>query len=849
MKFSENWLREWISDTIPDGFQVAGKAPAQVSSGAYMTYVSSEASGQHSQNLKDDGCTSVANWPELLTEVGLEVEGLTALNANLQHVCVGQVLHTERHPNANRLSICQVNIGNREMLTIVCGASNVRTGLHVVVAKVGAILPGDFTIKATKIRGIASQGMLCSSKELGLGELNDGIMELPADAPVGKDFSNYFGLPDRILNINLTPNRGDCLSVLGLMRELSAITQKPLLPADNITSFPELTAVCQMPGVLQSETAAPSNSLPVQVTAPNACPRYLGRIVRNISLDAITPLWMKERLRRSGMRSIHPVVDVMNYVMLELGQPLHAFDLHTLTGGIEVRQSRAGETVTLLDVRTIDLPQSALVIADQKQILALAGIMGGLSSAVTTGTQSIFIESAFFSPHAIRPTLRALNLQSDAAHRFERGVDPALTQRALQRATALVLEICGGQAGEVIEVSSPNNLPPIHTIKLRRTRITRILGITLDDNTVVNLLERLNFRIETLAEGWQVTVPSYRFDISIEVDLIEEIARLYGYTAIPSRQLQAPLVMQPASEHQLTTKRIRHFFVDRGYQEAINYSFIDAQHAALFQPTVTPLALKNPIAEQMAVMRTSLWPGLLQAAISNYNRQQTHIRLFEVGVCFLTESTQLQQMPKLAGLLMGERTAENWHAPLRPVDFFDLKGDIENLLQFTGKTDWQFNAASHPALHPGRCAVVQKGEHILGYLGELHPELHQYFDLPTTAYLFELALPELMNRQLPNYHAPSKYPSIRRDFSWVLPEQTPYQRIADCVKLLAGDALQNLHLFDLYQGQNIEAGTKSIALALTFQLPTRTLTDIEIDQLVEKIINGLQKILGAKLRE
>jgi phenylalanyl-tRNA synthetase beta chain len=658
-------------------------------------------------------------------------------------------------------------------------------------------------------------------------------MELPADAPVGKAFSEHFGLPDSVLDVNLTPNRGDCLSVLGLARELSAVEQ---LPLQDLPNKPVASTL--------------SDTLPITVTANKGCPRYLGRIIRGIRQDAQTPLWLQERLRRAGHRSIHPVVDIMNYVMLELGQPLHAFDLATIDGGIVVRHSEPGETVSLLNEQTVTLEYPALVIADQKQILALAGIMGGASSGVSNTTQDILIESAFFHPDALRPTLRRLRLQSDAAHRFERGVDPALPRRAMERASQLVLEICGGQAGDIVEVTDAEQLPAAGKIKLRAARIERVLGLSLSKEEVEDLLNRLNLSTQTMADGWEVSIPSYRFDLTIEVDLIEELARLYGYTRIPSRALQASLVMQPTSEQQLTANRIRHFFANQGYREAINYSFVDAEHAQLFNPSVQALALQNPLSAELAVMRTSLLPALVQATVFNSNRQQSRIRLFELGVCFFPNGTELHQLPKLAGIVTGEASPEQWGlGSHRNVDFFDLKGDLENLLALTKDSSWQFVAGQHPAMHPGRCAQIQRGEQTVGYMGELHPELQRRFDLPSPVYLFELDLPELLPSTLPSYQAPSKYPSIRRDLAFVISEQVPYQTIRNSVQLLAGEALQDLQLFDLYQGQNIAAGQKSIALGLTFQLHLRTLVDEEVDQAITRIVNGLRSNFSATLRE
>lgn len=809
MKFSEQWLREWVN-TDAD-----------------------------TQALSDQ-----------LTRLGLEVEAVTKLGEGLQQVIVGLVLSATRHPDADRLNVCQVSLGeNSDPLTIVCGASNVRAGLKVAVAQIGAVLPGDFAIKRAKIRGVESFGMICSSSELGFTETSEGIMELPTDAPVGTELTRYLGLPDNVWDVSITPNRGDCFSILGLARELSA-------------SGWTLTPV-----TIQDIPASITDTLPVKLLAPADCPRYLGRIIRNIQSNAVTPLWMQERLQRAGIRSIYPVVDVMNYVMLELGQPLHAFDLHAISHEIQVRQSQPGEQVTLLNEQTLTLNEPALVIADDQKILALAGIMGGASSAVSANTRDVFIESAFFQPDAIRPTLRRLMLQSDAAHRFERGVDPELTRQAILRVSELVMQIAGGEAGPIIEVTDRKYLPKPQCIELRALRIERVLGIQLSKATLEQLLQRLNLQAQPTASGWQVTVPSYRFDLSIEEDLIEEIARLHDYSNIPSHTLQAPLNMLPASEHQLTLSRVRHFFADHGYREAINYSFVDPKLTALLDPQHTPLPLSNPISADMSVMRTSLWPALLQAALFNWNRQQSRVRLFEIGMCFFpgapwmdeekTDTVQffqdshlnLQQLSRLAGIVMGNVSPEQWGAAQRPADFFDIKGDLEDLFALTQDNSFEFVPGNHPALHPGRCAEIRSKGKLVGYLGELHPELQQTLELPVPAYLFELALAGILPAQLPTYTAASKYPSIRRDLAFIVEESIPYQKIQQIVQGAAGEALQNLQLFDIYQGQGIPAGQKSIALGLTFQLTSRTLIDEEVDKAVQQVIAGLTQNFQATLRE
>lgn len=792
MKFSENWLREWLTSS-----------------------------------------DNITQWCEKLTLAGLEVENLMPLGTHLNNICIGEVLSCERHPNADRLSVCAVSLGkNQSPQTIVCGAANVRAGLKVAVAQVGAVLPNGLEIKRSKIRDVESNGMLCSTSELGLSESSTGIMELATDAPVGLSFAEYLGLPDHILDINLTPNRGDCLSVSGLARELSAIGHWSLTPVP----FKEIPATI-------------TDTLPVHVEAAASCPRYIGRIIRHIRKDASTPLWLQERLRRSNVRSIHPIVDVMNYVMLELGQPLHAFDLSTIHREIQVRQSKPGEKVLLLDGQTLTLENPALVIADSQEILALAGIMGGAASGVTTTTTDIFIESAFFAPDAIRPTSQALRLQSDASHRFERGVDSELPMRAMHRATELILAICGGEAGPCIETVHAEHLPKPIQILLRASRIERILGIKLSSSEVENLLQRLNLQTQPHPDGWQVTVPSYRFDLTIEVDLIEELARLYGYTRISSRALRAPLTLQPAPETQLTLSRIRHYFADSGYHEAIHYSFVDAKLLNLLNPDYPSLPLSNPISADMSVMRTTLWPGLLQSALFNLNRQQSSMRFFEMGTCFFPESSGLQQLPKLAGVVLGTTAPTQWGLPERNVDFFDIKGDLENLLALTQTNDFQFVKATHPALHPGKCANIKRAGKCTGYVGELHPELQQTLGFSMPVYLFELCLEDVLHRNLPIYKTPSKYPSIRRDLAFVVQESFSFQQIEEAISSYADETLQSLQLFDIYRGEGIAPDHKSLAFSLVFQLASRTLTDEEIEKTMQRVIAGLTKNFQATLRD
>jgi phenylalanyl-tRNA synthetase beta chain len=792
MKFSENWLREWIITPAP-----------------------------------------VTEWAAKLTAAGLEVEEMTSVGTQLEQVCVAEVLTVLSHPDSTRLHVCTVGIVENDAapLTIVCGASNVRPGLKIALAQVGAVLPGDKEIGQSSIRGVSSSGMICSSAELGLGEsTTPGIMELPLDAPVGMPICTYLGLPDHVLDLGITPNRGDCLSVLGLARELCGAADWPMQQPST-------------PRISSTDLA-----LPVEVEANIACPRYTGRMVRNIRSDATTPIWMQTRLQRSQIRCIHPIVDIMNYVMLELGQPLHAFDLAAIAQKIVVRESHKGEQVALLNGQILTLEKPALVIADAHKILALAGIMGGENSGVTAATTDIFIESAFFAPDAIRPTLRTFSLQSDAAHRFERGVDPELPLRALARATELVLQIAGGEAGSVVEVSHAEHLSTAKQILLRADRITRILGITLSQETVEDLLRRLYFQYEKEAAGWNITVPSHRFDIEEEIDLIEEIARLYGYTEIPSHTLKAPLVMHPVPETTLSLSTIRRYFADSGYHEAINYSFVDPALASLLNPDHLPLTIRNPISADMSVMRASLWPGLIQSALFNLRRQQPSVRFFETGVCFFPEGEEVAHIPHIAGIMIGSASGMQWNLQKKEVDFFDIKGDLENLFALAKVQDMTYLAGAHPALHPGICAQIQRAGKEIGWVGALHPKLQDILGISLPVYLFELHLTELLPTALPIYSAPSKYPSIRRDLAFILDASISYQEVHKAIQSYASTTLQQVQLFDIYTGAGIPAHQKSMALSLTFQRVERTLTDEEIDAAVEQVVSGLKTHFGAELR-
>jgi len=649
MKFSENWLRGWVSPQVERDELVAR-----------------------------------------LSMAGLEVDSVTAAAGAFTGVIVGEVLSTEQHPDADKLRVCQVSNGS-ETFQVVCGAPNVRPGLKIPFATLGAQLPGDFKIKKAKLRGVESNGMLCSQSELQIGEGNDGLMELPADAPVGEDLRVYLSLDDASIEVDLTPNRGDCLSLAGLAREVGALYAAPV-------TRPVVPAVA----------AVNDEVRPVDVLAPAACPRYLGRVIRNVDLSRPTPLWMVERLRRSDVRSIDAAVDITNYVMIELGQPLHAFDLAEINGGIRVRMAEEGEKLVLLDGQEVSLRSDTLVIADHTRALAIAGVMGGEHSGVTAKTRDIFLESAFFDQIAVAGKARSYGLHTDASHRYERGVDFNLAREAMERATGLLLEITGGEPGPIIETVSQEHLPNVAPITLRADRVSQMLGMDMPAEQIESLIAALGLGITAEGQGqWRVEVPSHRFDISLEVDLIEELARLYGYNHLPVRYPQARLAPQAKAEARGELPELRRLLVARGYQEAITYSFIDPKWFELFNPGVEPLLLANPISNDMAAMRTSLWPGLVKALQHNLNRQQTRVRLFESGLRFVGQLDGLKQEPMLAGVVCGSRLPEGWAQGRETVDFFDAKADVEAVLGFAGALEqFSFEPGKHPALHPGQTAKI-----------------------------------------------------------------------------------------------------------------------------------------------
>ncbi|MNO59219.1 Phenylalanine--tRNA ligase beta subunit [compost metagenome] len=764
---------------------------------------------------------------------GLEVDAVIPAAGVFSGIVVGEVLATEQHPDADKLRVCQVSNGS-ETFQVVCGAPNVRPGLKIPFAMIGAQLPGDFQIKKAKLRGVESNGMLCSAKELEISDDNSGLMELAADAPVGQDIRAYLQLDDVSIELGLTPNRGDCLSLSGLAREVSALYAAPVTP-------------------VQVEAVAPAHDevRPVELLASQACPRYLGRVIRNVDLSRPTPLWMFERLRRSDIRSIDAAVDVTNYVMLELGQPMHAFDLNEIKGGIRVRMAEEGEKLVLLDGQEVDLRADTLVIADHERALAIAGVMGGEHSGVSAKTRDLFLESAFFDTIAVAGKARSYGLHTDSSHRFERGVDWQLARRAMERATALLLEIVGGEAGPVIEQVSAAELPKVASVTLRAERVKQMLSMDMAPAEIERLLTALEFDVKADGEGlWQVGVPSHRFDVSLEVDLIEELARLYGYNRLPVRYPQARLAPNTKSESQAELPGLRRLLVARGYQEAITYSFIDPKLFELFHPGVKPLLLANPISADMAAMRASLWPGLIKSLQHNLNRQQSRVRLFESGLRFIGQLEGLKQEAMLAGVLCGSRQPEGWANGRDGIDFFDAKADVEALLGNAGALEaFSFVPGEHPALHPGQTARIERDGALVGYLGALHPELAKVLDLDHPVYLFELVLAEVARGRLPKFSELSRFPEVRRDLALLVDRDTPAEFVLAAIRESAGEWLTDLRLFDVYHGKGIDPLRKSLAVGLTWQHPSRTLNDDEVNATTQNIVASLEQRFNATLRK
>lgn len=787
MKFSEKWLREWLSPAV-DTEELAAR----------------------------------------LTMAGLEVDAIEPVAGVFSGVLVAEILATEPHPDAEKLQVCRVNNGTEEV-QIVCGAANARAGIKVPLATLGAVLPGNFKIKKAKLRGVESFGMLCAEQELGMAEKSDGLMELPLDAAVGEDIRAYLNLDDSVIELGLTPNRADCLSIRGIAREAAVLSDMPFVE----------------PAVV-SVAAAIEDAFPVTVSAAEDCPRYAGRVIRNVDVSAPSPLWLQEKLRRCGLRSIDAVVDVTNFILLELGQPMHAFDLARLDGGIVVRQAKAEESLQLLDGQTLVLREGSLVIADQQKALALAGIMGGEASSVSESTQHLFLEAAFFAPDKIAGRARSYGLHTDSSHRFERGVDFELPARAIERASALIIEICGGQPGPVTVVDAAA-MPAREPILLRNLRIAKVLGMEMPADIIESILRGLGMTVTAVVDGWQVLAPSWRFDIAIEVDLLEELARIYGYNRLPVRPIQDSLTIRPATEAKRSLVALRQQLVARGYQETITYSFIDpVMHKALSEGE-EGVELLNPISADMSVMRTSLLAGLLKTAMHNNKRQQPRVRIFESGLRFVKTDAGLQQIPTVAALLTGRRAPENWNEGGELVDFYDLKGDLESLLAISTQKI-SFVAAKYQALHPGQTADVLLDEVKIGRIGALHPSLQAQWDLVNPVYVFEIDQAPLLARSVPEFSELSRFPEVRRDLALLVDRNLDAADILNSVRSVAGDSLIDLKLFDIYQGKGIDPERKSLALGLTFRHSSRTLNEEEVNQSVASVVLTLQEAFGASLR-
>ena len=791
MKISENWLRSWVNPAID------------------------------SATLSDQ-----------LTMLGLEVDELAPVAKPFTGVVVGEVLTVEQHPDADRLRVTTVHIGSGEPLQIVCGAPNVCVGMKAPVATIGAVLPGNFKIKQGKLRGVESQGMLCGASEIDLEDKVDGLLELPANAPVGMDIRDYLKLDDHVIDISITPNRGDCFSLRGIAREIAVINQLTVNP-------PKITAI-----------AASISDEKVVAISTEGTPRYLGRIIKNVNVKAATPDWMQQALTRSGMRSHSILVDITNYVLLELGQPMHAFDLAKISGSIQVRQAKAQEKLTLLNEQQVELQADMMVIADEQKVLAIAGIMGGLDSSVTDDTQDIFLESAFFAPLAIAGRARRFGLHTDSSQRYERGVDFELPMLAMHRACELIQSFAGGEFGPITVVEQAVLLPKREAIALQQIQVDQLLGYAVSGDFIADALTRLGCVVETKAQGeWLVIPPSHRYDMVIYQDLIEEVARIHGYDNI---QISLPKIDVKLAQYQdgFDIAQLRQSIATLGYQEAISFSFADAKLEKQLNPNVQPLMLANPISSDLAAMRSTLLSSLIPCVQYNLNRQQHRVRFFELGLRFDYQHAHsihdLKQVPTLALIAVGARAPESWHAKAQAMDFFDFKGEVEQILA-AGRVRGEFVRSTRAWLHPGQSAEILLNGQSIGYLGRLHPSLENELDL-TTTWVAELDQQAVLQSYVSNFTELSRFPSVRRDIALLISDKIELRDIQRLIEQTGGELLDATWLFDVYTGQGVEQGKRSLAFAVLWQHPTRTLEDAEIKSGMDNIIQVLQDTYQATLR-
>ncbi|MEE9334070.1 MAG: phenylalanine--tRNA ligase subunit beta [Granulosicoccaceae bacterium] len=812
MKISEKWLREWINPPV-----------------------------------------EAAELAEQLTSMGLEVDTVSSLAPAMSDTVIARVENVKPHPDADRLRICEVDNGTAELVQIVCGAPNVRRQMVTVLANVGSSMPDGSKLKKAKLRGVESFGMLCSSAELGLSEQSDGLIELPDSAPVGDDLMSYLELDDRVFEIELTPNRGDCLSVRGIARDLSARNNMPL-------QLHEITEIPAAHQDVQNVNLAPSS----------ACVRYAGRVFNNVDVSGATPIWMTERLRRSGVRSINPAVDITNYVMLEIGQPMHAFDLDKLQGAIQVRVSVEGEKVELLDGREVTLDGDTTVIADDSGAIGIAGIMGGATTAVDENTTRVFLESALFLPERIAGKPRHYSSHTESSHRFERGVDPELQREAIEYATGLMVNLTGGKPGQVRDWQDKPRLPGGEPVLLRKARLASLLGVVVPDKKCEQIFGSLGIDCQKDPAGWALSPPSYRYDLRIEEDFVEEIGRVYGFDNIPRTSPGHNPVFSPVPENRVKPIAIKQLLANRGFQEVVTYSFVEEQQQTALRSDLIPLALANPISADMSVMRTTLLGGLLNVMRHNQSRQWPSMKLFETGLRFLPTNERavdeldqyldashgndlqidqtIQQQQMLAGIVVGYASPENWNTDANEFDFFDLKADLDTLFELANGNTLHYTPTDLKTLHPGQSAGLMCNGVLVGYMGRLNPEVQKTLDLSQSPVVFEVSLAALFTAKVPQLEPVSRFPSVRRDIALLVDESVTNQAIIDCVQKHGPDFLRSVRTFDVYVGEKIEKGKKSIALGLIMQTGSRTLEEAEVEKVMSTIVTSASRELGAVLR-